>query len=72
MTREVHFPAEARRGRFEIEVDGTRVGPIEDHQTIEVPLEPGHHTMRMWKSRCSNRDPSFEVADGERGQNLRR
>jgi hypothetical protein len=71
MTQETHFPAELRRGRFEIEVDGTRVGSIENHKTVEVPLEPGHHAMRMWKSGCSNRDHTFDVADGERAQNIR-
>ena len=42
MTQETHSPAD-RRGRFEIEVDGTRVGSIENHKTVEVPLETGHH-----------------------------
>ena len=27
--------------------------------------------MRMWKSGCSNRDHTFDVADGERAQNIR-
>ena len=40
---------ELRRGRFEIAVDGGTVGSIDWHQTIEVPVEPGRHTLQIHK-----------------------
>ena len=56
---------ELRRGRFEISVDGKTVGSLERHETVETPLEPGHHTLRMRAGRYSSRDRTFDVADGE-------
>jgi hypothetical protein len=55
---------ELRRGTFHIEVDGKDVGPIEWHETIEVPVEPGHHALRIRAGRYSSLDHSFDVADG--------
>jgi hypothetical protein len=65
VTREVGFGFELRRGRFEISVDGKRLGSLENHETVETPLEPGRHTIRIRKGRYSSRDRSFDVADGE-------
>src|ERR1700722_16120544 len=56
---------ELRRGRFEVVADGKSVGAIERHETIEVPLEPGHHTLRGRAGRYSSRDHPFDVSDGE-------
>ena len=56
---------ELRRGRFESFVDGNSVGSLERHETVETPLEPGHHTLRIRAGRYSSRDHSFEVADDE-------
>jgi hypothetical protein len=65
VTREVGFGIELRRGQFEISVDGTRLGSLENHETVETPLEPGRHTIRIRKGRYSSRDHSFDVADHE-------
>jgi hypothetical protein len=65
VTREVVFGIELRRGRFEILVDGKIVGSLEYHETVETPLEPGRHNIRIQKGRYSSRDHSFDVADGE-------
>jgi hypothetical protein len=65
VTREVVFGIELRRGRFEILIDGKSVGSLEYHETVETPLEPGRHTIRIRKGRYSSRDHSFDVADGE-------
>ena len=35
---------ELRRGTFHVLLDNTDVGSIDTHNTIEVPIEPGHHT----------------------------
>jgi hypothetical protein len=56
---------ELRRGRFESFVDGKSVGSLERHETVETPLEPGHHTLRIRAGRYSSRDHSFDVADDE-------
>jgi hypothetical protein len=56
---------ELRRGTFEIAVDGGSVGSIERHETVEKPLEPGHHTLRIQAGRYSSHDQTFDVADGE-------
>jgi hypothetical protein len=56
---------ELRRGPFEINLDGGSVGSIKRHETLETPLEPGHHTLRIRSGRYSSQDHSFDVADGE-------
>jgi hypothetical protein len=56
---------ELRRGRFAVAVDGSTVGSIDWHQTIEVPLEPGSHTLQIRNGRYSSRSEAFDVADSE-------
>lgn len=56
---------ELRRGRFVVAVDGSSVGSVERHESIETPVEPGHHTLRIQAGRYSSRDHSFDAADGE-------
>jgi hypothetical protein len=56
---------ELRRGQFEISVDGKSVGSIEYGETVETPLEPGRHTLRLRVGRYSSRDCSFDATDGE-------
>ena len=36
---------EVRRGTYDVEVDGKRVGSLEMNDTIEIPVEPGRHTL---------------------------
>ena len=64
MTRE-GAGIELRRGPFDIQLDGRSLGSITRHQTVEMPLEPGHHTVRIHKGRYSSQEHSFDVADGE-------
>jgi hypothetical protein len=56
---------ELRRGEFEISLDGKGAGSIKWGETVETPLEPGHHTLRLRVGRYSSRDCSFDAADGE-------
>ena len=65
VTHETGFGIELRRGRFEIVVDGGTAGSVENHETFEMPLDPGHHTVRVRKDRYSSRAHAFEVTDGE-------
>lgn len=46
-------------------VDRKSVGSIEWRDTVEVPVEPGRHTIRVGAGRHSSQDHSFEAADGE-------
>ena len=56
---------ELRRGPFEIAVDGSGVGRIEWHQTVELPLEPGRHILQIRAGRHSSQTEAFDVADEE-------
>jgi hypothetical protein len=58
------FGMELRRGTFGIWVDGKNAGSIEWHETTEVPVEPGRHTLRIRAGRYSSLEQSFDVADG--------
>jgi hypothetical protein len=56
---------ELRRGSFEIRIDGASVGSIQNDDTVDTPLEPGHHTLQIRNGRYSSQEDSFDVADGE-------
>jgi hypothetical protein len=56
---------ELRRGRFDISVDGRGIGSIAYGDTVEEPVEPGHHTVRIRAGRYSSREHSFDAADGQ-------
>jgi hypothetical protein len=64
MSRET-FGIELRRGRFEIWVDGRSADSIDYGKTIEVPVEPGHHTVQVRAGRYSSRELPFDVTDGD-------
>jgi hypothetical protein len=51
-------------GEWQVIVDGTVAGSIAKQETVEVPVEPGHHTLRVKKSgRFLSPERSFEAAD---------
>ena len=56
---------EVRRGTFGVVVDGERVGSLEMNDTIEIPLEPGRHTLQVRNGRKSSGTQTFDAADGE-------
>ena len=57
---------ELRRGQFEISVDGKDVGSLLEYgDTVETPLEPGRHTLRIRSGRYASRGRSFDVTDNE-------
>ena len=65
LTRQ-HPLMELRRGPFEIQSDGERIGSMnKTHETLEIPVEPGHHTLRIRSGRYSSQERSFDAADGE-------
>jgi hypothetical protein len=54
---------EVRRGTYDIVVDGQPVGSLEMNDTIEVPIEPGRHTLQVQSGRNSSRIRAFDAAD---------
>ena len=57
--------AEVRRGRYDVEVDGKHAGSLEPNETIDIPVEPGRHTLKVRSGRNSSRTRTFDVAEGE-------
>jgi len=56
---------EVRRGTYDAIVDGKHVGTLELNETIDMPVEPGHHTLQVRNGRNSSRTKTFEVTEGE-------
>ena len=57
--------AEVRRGPFDVVVDGEHVGSVALHDTIELPVEAGRHTLQVRNGRNSSRTKTFDSAEGE-------
>lgn len=57
---------EVRRGPYDVLVDGEVVGSVEMNGTLETPVEPGRHTVRIRNGRNSSRSRTFDAAEGER------
>jgi len=56
---------EVRRGTFDVLVDGTRVGSIELHDTTEIPVEAGRHTVQIRNGRNSSRTHTFDAVEDQ-------
>lgn len=53
-----------RSGDWEVVVDGAEAVPLAKRETVEIPVEPGRHTVRVQSSaRFLSRERSFEVSD---------
>jgi hypothetical protein len=57
--------AEVRRGTYDVVVDGERVESVEMNDTIEIPVEPGRHTLQVRNGRKSSSTETFDAAEGE-------
>jgi hypothetical protein len=55
--------AEVRRGTYDVVVDGERVGSVEMNHTIEIPVEPGRHTLQVRNGRNSSSTKTFDAAE---------
>ena len=64
LERETTGVMELRRSRFEIVLDGNPAGSIDRNQTVELPVEPGPHTLQVRTGRYSSHAQSFDAADG--------
>ena len=56
---------EVRRGTYDVVIDGKPAGSVELNETIEIPVDPGRHTLQLRNGRNSSRTKSFDVAEGE-------
>jgi hypothetical protein len=56
---------EVRRGTYDVVLDEERVGSFELNDPIEIPVEPGRHTLQVRNGRNSSRTKTFDVAEGE-------
>jgi hypothetical protein len=56
---------EVRRGAYDVVVDGKLAGSLELDDTIEIPVQPGRHTLQVRNGRNSSQTKSFDVAEGE-------
>jgi hypothetical protein len=57
--------AEVRRGPYDVVVDGERAGSVEMNHTIEIPVEPGRHTLQVRNGRNSSSIETFDAAEEE-------
>lgn len=57
--------AEVRRSPYDIIVDGQRAGSLQMNETIEVPVQPGRHTLQVRSGRNSSRSQTFDATDNE-------
>ncbi len=57
--------AEVRRGSYDVVVDGERVGSVEMNDTIEMPVEPGRHSLQVRDGRMSSSTEPFDATEGE-------
>ena len=57
--------AEVRRGTYDVVVDGQRAGSVEMNNTIEIPVEPGRHTLQVRDGRKLSNTESFDAAEDE-------
>ena len=56
---------EIRRGTYDVVVDGKPAGSLELNETIDIPVEPGHHTLKVRNGLNSSRTKTFDAAEGE-------
>jgi hypothetical protein len=57
--------AEVRRGAYDVVVDGEMVGSVEMNDSIEIPAEPGRHTLQVRNGRKSSSTETFDAVEGE-------
>jgi hypothetical protein len=56
---------EVRRGAYDVVVDGEHAGSVTMNATIEIPVEPGRHSVQIRSGRNSSRTQTFEAAEGQ-------
>jgi hypothetical protein len=64
LLREKSAAIELRRGPFNVFLDGNDVATIDMHGAVDLPIEPGRHTLQVKRGRSSSGQRSFIAADG--------
>jgi hypothetical protein len=55
----------AQSEQWNIAIDGIVVGSIANKETVEVAVEPGHHTLRLGSGSHRSAERSLDVAEDE-------
>ena len=50
---------------YEVVVDGEQIGSVEMNGTIELPVDPGRHTLQVRSGRKSSSTETFDAAEGD-------
>lgn len=53
------------RQPFEITLDGAAVGTVPRHESVELSIDAGHHTLRLGSGRRISPERAFDASDGE-------
>ena len=56
---------EVRRGTYDVLVDGQAAGSFEMNDTIEIPVGPGRHSLKIRSGRKSSRTETFDASEGQ-------
>jgi hypothetical protein len=56
---------EIRRGTYDVVLDGRPAGSLELNETIDMPVEPGRHSLLVRNGRNASRTRTFDAAEGE-------
>jgi hypothetical protein len=64
LTRATNGVLELRRSTFEVLLDGQPAGSIDRNQSLELPVQPGPHTLQIRTGRYTSPTRSFDAADG--------
>jgi hypothetical protein len=51
---------------YEVILDGRNVGVIFASQSISVPVDPGHHSLKMSIDWCGSEEIKFSIGSGEK------
>jgi hypothetical protein len=54
-----------QRHPFEVTLDGTVIGTVPRQQTVELPIEDGHHILSLGSGRHISPERAFDATDGQ-------
>ena len=54
-----------RRHAWQVLLDGKPAGSIANDRVVELPVEPGRHSLRLSSGRFTSPERQFAAADGE-------
>jgi hypothetical protein len=57
--------AEVRRETYDVMLDGKQVGSVEMNDTIEIPVDSGHHSLQVRNGRKSSSTEAFDAVEGQ-------